>query len=101
VREFRLLEPALQPWARWLLSLWPYGQLTSTLRSYEEQARLYENFLRGYARYPALPPGQSLHEIGRAFDYVAPDYILEQLGQIWIEAGGTWGGERDPIHFEV
>jgi D-alanyl-D-alanine carboxypeptidase-like protein len=91
----------LQPWARWLISRWPYGQLTSTLRSFEEQTRLYDLYLRGAARYPAAPPGSSMHEVGRAFDYYAPDYVLEQLGDIWTAVGGTWGGAVDPIHFEA
>ena len=92
----------LQPWARWLISRWPYGQLTSTWRSSAEQAQLYAAFLRGESQYPAAPPGSSMHEAGRAFDYVAPDPILEQLGAIWEAVGGTWGGRfGDPIHFEA
>ena len=95
------LHPQLQPWARWLIGLWPYGQLTSTLRTRAEQTRLYAAYLRGESRFPALPPGSSMHELGRAFDYVAPAAVLEQLGQIWEQVGGRWGGARDPIHFEA
>jgi hypothetical protein len=85
-----------------LISAWPYGQLTSTWRSPADQARLYEAFLRGEARYPAAPPGQSSHQFGRAFDYVAPDEILQQLGALWESVGGRWGGRfGDAIHFEA
>lgn len=96
------LEPWLEPWARWLVSLWPYGQITSTRRTWSEQQQLYDAFLRGESKYPAAPPGQSMHQVGRAFDLVAPIEILEQLGQIWESVGGTWGGRAaDPIHFEA
>jgi hypothetical protein len=44
-----------------------------------------------------------MHEYGRAFDVVAPDAVLEQLGRVWEYVGGTWGGRdgSDPIHFEA
>jgi hypothetical protein len=42
-----------------------------------------------------------MHEVGRAFDLVAEPEILVQLGRVWQYVGGTWGGERDPIHFEA
>jgi hypothetical protein len=96
------LEPWLQPWARWLLSLWPSAQVTSTRRTSLEQSRLYEAFLAGASRYPAAPPGQSLHEYGRAFDIIAEPAALEQLGRVWEYVGGRWGGRAgDPIHFEA
>jgi hypothetical protein len=95
------LEPWLQPWARWLLSLWPSAQVTSTRRSTFEQSQLYTAYLLGASKYPAAPPGQSMHEFGRAFDVVAPVAVLNQLGRIWEYVGGRWGGEIDPIHFEA
>jgi len=96
------LQPWLAPWARWLISAWPYGDLTSTRRSHREQAQLYAAFLRGETKYPVAPPGHSYHELGRAFDYLAPDEILSQLGALWQSAGGRWGGCcRDNIHFEA
>jgi D-alanyl-D-alanine carboxypeptidase len=97
-----LLDPRLQPWARWLISLWPYGQLTSTLRTREEQTALYSAYLAGASRYPAAPPGHSKHELGLAFDYVAPSAVLSELGAVWKSYGGNWGGDGDdPIHFEA
>lgn len=96
------LEPWLQPWARWLLSLWPYAQVTSTRRNSQQQQQLYSAYLRGESKYPAAPPGHSMHEYGRAFDVVADPQILAQLGQVWESVGGTWGGRGgDPIHFEA
>lgn len=102
-RGLSALHPDLVPWARWLYSLWPYAQITSTLRTREEQAALYSAYLAGGSRYPAAPPGQSMHEYGRAFDLVAPVEILTQLGAVWESVGGTWGGRdgSDPIHFEA
>ncbi len=95
------LEPWLQPWARWLLRFYPHGILTSTRRSHAEQAALYNACGHGECRYPAAPPGYSYHEYGRAFDYVAPDGVLTQLGAVWERVGGVWGGPGDPIHFEA
>jgi hypothetical protein len=100
-RKISDLEPWLVPWARWLLSLWPSAQVTSTRRTLYEQSQLYAAFLAGASRYPAAPPGQSLHEYGRAFDLIAEPQVLEQLGRVWTYVGGTWGGAGDPIHFEA
>jgi len=97
------LEPWLQPWARWLLSLVPSAQLTSTRRTSQQQLQLYNAYLRGESKYPAAPPGRSMHEYGRAFDLFLQDpRMLDELGQIWESVGGTWGGRgSDPIHFEA
>lgn len=97
------LEPWLQPWARWLLSLWPSAQVTSTRRTRLEQSRLYQAYQLGASKYPAAPPGSSFHEYGRAFDIFAEDWALSELGRIWIQVGGIWGGTdgNDPIHFQA
>lgn len=106
-RSLGTLEPWLEPWARWLVSLAPYAgatsaRVTSARRSRASQRELYENYLRGKSAFPAAPPGRSLHEFGRAWDMVtAPYSALWQLGSWWREVGGTWGGDRDPIHFEA
>lgn len=44
--------------------------VTSGLRTFDEQRRLYKRFLSGRARFPAAPPGGSAHEFGMAFDSV-------------------------------
>lgn len=98
------LEPWLQPWAFWLLSLWPSAQVTSTRRTTLEQSQLFAAFRAGSSKYPAAPPGQSYHEYGRAFDlYVQEPIVLAQLGRVWMSVGGTWGGAdgSDPIHFQA
>lgn len=77
-------------------------RVTSTYRSYAKQKRLYEAYLRGDARFPAAPPGRSLHQAGRAFDMVVnQEWGYRELGRLWQRMGGRWGGERDRIHFEA
>lgn len=80
-------------------------RVTSVRRSKVTQARLYRDYLKGLSRFPAAPPGHSLHEIGRAFDLVPIPYntaALARLGAIWQSWGGTWGQKfNDPIHFEA
>jgi hypothetical protein len=96
------LQPWFEPWARWLISAWPYGILTSTYRTFDEQRTLYNAYLNGSSKYPAAPPGHSYHQFGRAFDYVADPMILAQLGALWESVGGSWGGRAgDDIHFEA
>lgn len=76
-------------------------RVTSTVRSRAAQAALYANFLAGKSQYPALPPGQSMHEFGRAFDIVTTPYnALYTLGALWKQAGGGWD-PSDPIHFQL
>lgn len=100
------LVPQLQPYARLLVEeagkagLQP--RVTSTLRSSYTQIRLYLSFVAGRARYPTALPGTSAHEYGEAFDMLVTPYeYLSDLGNLWSTWGGTWGGERDPIHFEL
>ncbi len=100
------LVPELQPFARALVDaagaagLLP--RVTSTLRSASEQARLYRHYLEGVAPYPAAPPGTSAHEFGEAFDLIVSPYdALADVGAFWQSMGGTWGGQRDPVHFEL
>jgi len=89
------------PWARRLVDSFG-ASVSSTYRTHSQQAELYRRYLAGLTDYPAAPPGQSYHEYGRAFDVVAPWYILRRMGQVWESWGGTWGGHfRDPIHFQA
>lgn len=77
-------------------------RVTSARRSHSLQARLYRRYLRGESQFPAAPPGQSAHEYGWAFDVlVTPFAYLAELGRVWTAWGGTWGAERDPVHFEL
>jgi LAS superfamily LD-carboxypeptidase LdcB len=73
-------------------------RVTSVYRSYSEQLQLWLNRARN--PYPVLPPGQSMHNLGRAFDVVGPDRVLEAAGAAWNSWGGRWSSS-DPIHFEA
>lgn len=85
----------------------PRFTVTSARRSHGEQQRLYANYLKGLSDLPALPPGSSMHERGLAIDLARlgidpkDDDLLAQFGQAWRTAGGVWGGEVDPVHFEA
>ena len=100
----RGLDARLLPWFLALVRLAqrmdPSARVTSGRRSRAEQARLYRRYVAGQSRFPAAPPGRSQHEKGRAIDLVARPDVLRRLGRIWERAGFTWGGRRDPIHFE-
>ena len=99
------LEPWLYPWAAYLVRFASaYGaHVTSVRRSAAEQTQLYRDYLLGYSPYPAAPPGESMHEFGRAFDLAASAKLLAYLGATWERWGGRWGGRdgTDPIHFEA
>lgn len=73
-------------------------RITSATRSRQEQAILYERYLRGMSRLPAAPPGRSLHERGLAFDIVTTNPAV--AGAMWGRMGGRWFAS-DPVHFEV
>ena len=100
------LIPEMQPYASELLRVAGSARLnprvTSARRTHAQQARLYRNYLAGAATYPVAPPGTSAHEYGFAFDVVtSPLEALDELGAVWEEWGGIWGGRfNDPVHFE-
>lgn len=81
--------------------------ITSAKRSRQDQTRLYNKWKRGGSPFPALPPGRSQHERGWAVDLARlgvpaeDDELLSELGRAWRAAGGVWGGEADPVHFEA
>jgi len=78
------------------------GQFTSTYRSHAEQERLYRAYIAGRHHLPVAPPGSSAHEYGEAFDYlVTPGDYQRDVGLTWVSWGGEWGGEADPVHFEL
>lgn len=105
---FSGLQPALR---RPMLSLYSWGQrrarergttltVTSVRRSRRHQAELYRRYRAGLTKFPALPPGTSDHEVGWAVDMWSPDpRLLEEMGAVWLAAGGRWGGKVDPVHF--
>jgi len=103
---FAALVPELRPYAEALLAAATDAGLspkvTSTLRTYSAQQELYARYTSGRSAYPAAPPGASAHEYGWAFDMdVYPHDALADVGAYWEDLGGTWGGTRDPVHFEL
>lgn len=109
------LDPDLRDTAEELLAMAreadPRFRLTSVVRGIHEQQKLWDAYQealrRGEAHLPAARPGTSKHEFGLAFDMARPgiapedDDLLPELGAIWEEAGGIWGGRfNDPVHFE-
>lgn len=88
----------------WLAALRANGvgfRVTSTKRTWEEQAVLYQRFLDGKSRFPAAPPGRSKHQRGQAIDVVFddPDGLA-----IAVRSAGIhllrWAGPGDSVHFD-
>ena len=108
-RLFNGMVPELEPYADYLYTLAMQAgyrpTVTSVVRSRQKQAVLYQRYLRGQSSLPAAPPGSSYHEVGRAFDMVvaAGKHSAQQaaVGRLWQSWGGTWGGARDPVHFQA
>lgn len=103
---FSALVPELRPYAEQLLNAASAAGLnptvTSTVRTYAQQKALWDRYQAGRSKYPAAPPGASAHEYGWAFDMdVYPHDALADVGAYWQDLGGTWGGDRDPVHFEL
>lgn len=105
----RGLNPAIQPYAEtliaWAASVGFVPRVTSILRTYAQQSKLYNEYLaklaRGVPTLPAAPPGKSRHEYGLAWDMVcSTSEQLAYLGAIWNSWGGHWSAS-DPVHFEV
>jgi len=110
--DLRTLDRRLYPYAKWLYDVGKYydGRLvvTSAYRSWAAQNRLYNKWLTGSpSQLPAAPPGKSLHQYRLAFDLARlgvssrQDPLLTELGALWQQLGGVWGGARDPVHFSV
>lgn len=106
MNSMRGVHPKLQYYAEQLIALGNrYGlgaRLTSGRRSHAEQKKLYEAYISGRSVLPAAPPGKSKHEFGLAVDITANSReALDYLGMTWRGWGGTWGGQVDPVHFEL
>jgi len=109
--NLKTLHPQLVEPARWLYHGGKYydGRLvvTSARRSSRKQMELYKKYIKGESQIPAAMPGKSLHEWGLAFDLarigIDPlnDPLLNWLGSIWEQIGGRYGGQSDPVHFQV
>ncbi len=122
--DLNTLQPWLVPYADYLFRVgrwynqvydWDRGGgplvVTSARRSRADQFHLYRKWVAGESAIPAAPPGESLHEMGLAFDMARlgidpfDDPLLNFLGEIWQEMGGIygggWGGGADPVHYQA
>lgn len=122
--DLNTLQPWLVPYAdylwrvgKWYNQVYDWGRgggtlvVTSARRTPADQYILYQKFRRGESQIPAAAPGTSLHELGLAFDMMRlgvdpfTDPLLNLLGEIWVEWGGTygggWGGGADPVHYQA
>jgi LAS superfamily LD-carboxypeptidase LdcB len=107
--RLRDLHPQLRPWAEWLVQVavaqgWDV-RITSVRRSVREQQMLYSDWIRGRRLLPAAKPGCSQHQYGLAWDMVINEDhqgpFQRAIGGAWREAGGSWPGPTDPVHFGV
>ena len=100
------LDATFARYVTWLLAVARYYGLqpvvTSTYRSYQEQAELYRRYQEGRSSLPAAPPGRSKHQAGLAVDIDLPNsrQYLPWLGAVWQSIGGRWFAS-DPVHFEA
>lgn len=71
------LHPVVRQMAENALSWAEYYGLhpvvTSTLRTWEEQTQLYNDYVAGRSTWPANRPGDSAHQYGLAFDSWVPE----------------------------
>lgn len=75
-------------------------QVTSTLRSWGQQQRLYTEYLAGRSRWPAAPPGGSAHQYGLAWDSVSSPQ--HRASWIWLRKALGWHVPAgDEIHAAV
>jgi len=74
--------------------------ITSTVRSFVEQLKLFIRFKAGQSKFPAAPPGKSTHQLGIAVDLVPKDpSTLQDVVSLMVRHGFKWAGPRDTVHF--
>jgi len=95
--------PAAQALVRLLESAGVQVTVTSSRRDRDQQQALYDRYKAGKSKYPAAPPGHSMHALGLAFDlHLSDPRYYELAGRAWEGIGGTWGGRfGDEIHFDA
>ena len=111
-RSLAQLDQQFRPYAEYLVkvarTLAP-ATVTSTRRTWAEQAGLYQDYLAGRRPLPVAPPERSRHVWGLAVDLVVGKYRaggppspeMQALGEWWQKSGGVWGGKADPVHFSA
>lgn len=94
----------MRPYAEWAHQIaHAYGirpVVTSTFRSWEEQARLRREYEAGRSRWPANRPGDSSHNWGLAWD----SWVPEDQWPLWTAIREAVGFEvlpNDRIHAQV
>lgn len=75
--------------------------VTSAVRTPEEQAKLYADYQAGKSKYPVAPPGRSKHDRGLAID--VDSKIANELDSMGLLAKYGLGRPvaNDPVHIEV
>lgn len=75
--------------------------VTSAVRTPEEQEKLYNDYISGKSKYPAAPPGRSKHDRGLAID--VDSSIANKLDSMGLLAKYGLGRpvSNDPVHIEV
>ncbi len=93
-----------EPWRRWCEWCLTYldqrgfePTLTSGVRTYGEQQRLYSAYLAGRSSLPAAPPGRSAHNFGLAIDVWAGNGQQAAMMAILQSFGGELVS-GDPPH---
>lgn len=102
--RLRGLHPAVRDAADWAVR---YAEsqgvpvtITSGYRSWEEQARLREKWLRGENPYPVNRPGDSAHNWGLGFDSWVPEPYWEFWDAVRRYAGFKTYPTNDRVHGE-
>lgn len=112
------LDPNLQYYVQYFVDWMNYAgapvRIVSTLRSQEEQARLYaQGRTTPGPIVTNAPPGTTYHEYGRAFDIAFVGYGNSPPDPSWWDYAGAvgkalgfrWGGDfhtiKDRPHFEI
>lgn len=98
------LHPQVKEAADWALS-WAeyYGvpvTVTSGFRTWQDQERLYADYMAGRSRFPANRPGDSAHNFGLAWD----SWVPEEYRSWWEYVRKAAGFEvlpNDWIHAQV
>jgi hypothetical protein len=94
----------VRPRADWALQVATHYRVpvtvTSTLRTFNEQAELRRRYEAGQSQFPANRPGDSAHNYGLAWDSV-----VDPRAQAWWDYVRTLAGfhvpQNDRIHAEV
>jgi LAS superfamily LD-carboxypeptidase LdcB len=94
------LDPELQK--RLMAASEVYGKpltITSGYRTSAEQKKLYEDYKAGRSRFPAAPPGSSLHQEGRAVDLA--EYRDPAAVRALASVGVLQTVKNDEPHFTI